>query len=170
MSNKKEQIQVAAEIYARCNASNVLTVAKPMQGVWYFYSVPLTVENVAALMSTVETTEKDGLKFRFRPSNGAFYRVASANGVQPEYLASVEQVDSLVVEIAADSGCHVNRGHAVEKLIAEMNGREWQLNNLQCGFWCVPDVILADGSKAQVKAYGGSVTEKDLRTAIAACK
>lgn len=164
-----QAIAVAAEIYARCNASDALVFCKPMKGMWYMFTCAMTSENVQALLSTVEPSD-EGAKFRFRPSNSQFYRAAAAAGVSVEPLASVEYVDALVVEIAAATGCRVNRGHAIEKLVQERNGFDWTLNQIQAGFWLVPDVTLADGRKAQVKAYGGSVTERDLHAAVAACK
>lgn len=172
MINKTEQIAVAAEIYARCNVSTRLVLAKPMRGFWHMIDIPLTADNVALAISTVEETEKEGLKFRFRPSNSVFYRLASINSVDVVPLASVETVDALMVSIAAETGCRVNRGHAIEKLVSEYYGARWELNPIQAGFWQCPDVMAqtAHESWIQVKAYGGSVTEKDLRAAIRAQK
>lgn len=159
-------ISTAAEIYARTNAADLFTFAKPMQGVWYYFTCEMTAENIAALISTVEPSD-EGAKFRFRPSNGAFYRVAKKCGATVRELASVEYVDALVVEIAAETGSRVNRGVAVEKLVSERFGCAWKYDPMQAGFWCVPDMF-AECGKIQVKAYGGSVTEADLHQAVAA--
>lgn len=165
-AKQQEQRRFAALAYARYNASDTLIIAKPLKGVWYYYDVPMKPNIIEQLISSVEDTESDGLKFRFRPTNAVFYKVASLAGVTPKPLASVETVDALVVDIAASTGCRVNRGHAVEQLITEAHRQVWTFNPLQSGWWKVPDLVV-DEVRYQIKAYGGSLLECDIRTAIA---
>ena len=164
-----QQINACAEVYARTNAAQVLTIAKAMSGQWSYYTIPLTAANVAALISDVEETS-EGLKFRLRPSNSVFYRVATANGVTPKFLASDEYVTELVADLSITHGTRCNRGHAVECLIAAQVGAQWTLNHLQSGFWQVPDLVDNQGVRHQVKAYGGSIIERDLHAAVAAMR
>lgn len=169
-AKQMEQVQAMGTVYAELNAAEFLAVAKPMRGAWSWYMVPLTAANVAALTSDVEHTE-EGLKFRIRPNNSTFYRVARANSVEPMFLASDELVTDMVASLTLESGTRCNRGHAVECLIAQQVGATgWNVNHNQCGFWVVPDVVSNKGERIQCKAYGASITEKDLRAAVATRK
>ena len=165
-----EQVEIMSTVYAELNAAEYLAVAKPMRGAWSWYVVPMTAANIAALTSDVEHSD-EGLKFRLRPSNSVFYRVARANGVEPAFLASDELVSDMVASLTLETGTKCNRGHAVEALVAQQVGMVgWNVNHMQAGFWITPDVISNRNEKIQVKAYGASITERDLRAAIATRK
>ena len=168
-AKETEQIKAAAKAYTMTNKAEWLAFGKPLRGTWEWGLFPLTADVVAGLISSVEQSD-DGLKFRLRPSNSAFYRVAARNNVTLQKLASVDAVDSLMVSLAADSGCKVNRGHAFECLTAAAMGADWQLNPIQAGFWLTPDFIAADGRTVQAKAYGASIVETDLLAAIKATR
>lgn len=162
-------INTMATVYAKTNSASHVFFAKPMRGTWYGFLAPMTPEIIAALVSTVETSD-EGAKMRFRPSNGAFYRAAKLNDSIVFPLASVEYVDSCVVELTAETGSRVNRGNVIEQIAAETYGDTWSYNPLQRPYYDVPDVIASDGRWIQVKAYGASVTEKDLHDALQALK
>lgn len=163
-------INAMSTAYARMNAASHIAFCKPMRGVWYGFIATMTPENIAAIVSTVETSD-EGYKMRFRPSNGAFYRAASRADVKVFELASVEYVDMRVASMSAETGSRVNRGNVIEELISSrVSSDAWSYNPLQRAFYDIPDVIADDGRWLQVKAYGASVTEKDLQDALAALK
>ena len=165
-----QTINTIATVYAKVNAADTIAFAKPMRGVWYWFMAPMNPQNIAALISTVETSD-EGLKARFRPSNGAFYRAAKLADAEVHELASVEYVDSRMASMSAETGSRVNRGNVIEELISlRVSSDEWHYNPLQRAFYDIPDVIADDGRWLQVKAYGASVTEKDLQDALQALK
>ena len=164
-----ERVEAMAQVYVATNSAEYFAFGKPMRGVWEWGLFPMTADVIAGLCSEVEQTS-EGLKFRFRPNNATFYRVAARAGVQVCKLASVDAVDALMVSLAAESGCKVNRGHAFEALTAAAVGADWSLNPIQAGYWSTPDYIAADGRTIQAKAYGASIPEGDLIAAVKACK
>lgn len=172
MSNKGNNqsiINTMAKVYADTNSASHIVFCKPMAGTWYGFTAPMTAQNIANLISTVETSD-EGYKARFRPSNGAFYRSATAANAEVFTLASVEYVDNRVSELSAQTGSRINRGNVVEELIAHKYGDSWSYNPLQRAYYDIPDVVASDGKWIQVKAYGASITEKDLQDAIATLK
>lgn len=162
-------INTMSEVYAKTNSASHIFFAKPMRGTWYGFIAPMTPEVIAALVSTIEASD-EGAKMRFRPSNGAFYRAAKLNNSMVFPLASVEYVDNRVIELTAETGSRVNRGNVIEEIAAETYGDAWSYNPLQRAYYDTPDIIAADGRWIQCKAYGASVTEKDLHDALQALK
>lgn len=168
---QNERLNIMARVYAETNSSEYLALAKSMRGAWYYYTVPMTAENVRAAMSTCEHDEKEGYKARFRPSNGAFYRLAYANNIEPIQFATDTEVEAVRDRIERQYGTRANKGIAVECILYErITGEPWSYNPTQAGFWAVPDATSIYGEKIQIKAYGGSVTAKDLETAVQYCK
>ena len=168
MKNVKA-IETMSTVYAKTNSASHIFFAKPMRGMWYGFLAPMTPETIAALVSTVETSD-EGAKMRFRPSNGAFYRAAKLSDAVVFPLASVEYVDNRVIELTAETGSRVNRGNVIEKIAAETYGDTWSYNPLQRAYYEIPDIVASDGRWIQCKAYGASVTEKDLHDALQALK
>ena len=161
-----ERIDIMARVYAETNSAKYLTLAKSIKGIWYFYSVPMTAANVAAAMSTVEECD-EGYKARFRPSNSAFYKLAYMNDTAPLQFADDETVMSIAHAIERKTGIRANKGNAVECILYErMTHKPWSYETRQAGFWITPDATDNDGDTFQIKAYGGSVTTKDLQAAI----
>lgn len=162
-------INTMANVYAKTNSASHIFFAKPMRGTWYGFIAPMSPDVIATLVSTVEASD-EGAKMRFRPSNGAFYRAAKLNDSIVFPLASVEYVDNRVIELSNETGSRVNRGNVIEEIAADTYGDEWSYNPLQRAYYDIPDIVASDGRWIQCKAYGASVTEKDLRDALKALK
>lgn len=168
--NNNETMNIMSKVYADTNSASHIAFAKPMQGTWYYFIAPMTAANVRNIVSTVEASD-EGAKMRFRPSNGAFYRAANAASVEVMPLASVEYVDSEVKAMTIETGSRVNRGNVIERLINNaVSSDKWVYNPLQRAYYDIPDIVADDGRWIQVKAYGASVTERDLHSAVEALR